>query len=209
MLNKIGFNINFAPVAEFKDKAYGGRVFSGTKEEIKDKLKNYIIGLQINVSGTCKHYPGKGMIKNTHFIPDNQKITKEDLELFDVCFKNNISSIMIGHQKVYGELDSEEKPSTVSKKIIESIPNKNTLVITDEINMWGLKFYYIFQKKQLYRDLINSGDNIILDFKISSSELEDLLDKLSKDAEKGVIDKDKIDNSVTKILRKKGYKVLI
>jgi len=208
LLKELGFNINFAPVAEFDDKAYGGRVFTGTKENVRKKLKNYIKGLQKNVLGTCKHYPGKGMIKNTHFRPDKQNITKKDLELFEICFKNNVSSVMIGHQKVYGEISSDGKPSTVSKKVIESVPDENVLIITDEINMWGLKFYYIFQKKQLYRDLINSGNNIILDFKITPSELNKLSNKLEKDVEKGLIDENKLDKSVIKILNKKSYEVV-
>lgn len=207
ILKRIDFNLNFAPVAEFSDEVYGGRVFTGTQEEIKGKLESYIKGLQKNVFGTCKHYPGKGMINNLHIKRDEQLIFKEDLELFDVCFENNISAIMIGHQIVSGELNSNGKPASVSKEVIGRLNNFSGLIISDEINMIGLKSFYLFGKKRLYRDLINSGENLILDFKLTPNSAYKLLDKLEKLVEDGKIDEDKINQSVKKILIAKGYKI--
>jgi beta-N-acetylhexosaminidase len=207
ILKRVGFNLNFAPVAEFSDNVYGGRAFTGTEEEIKDKLESYIKGLQKNVLGTCKHYPGKGMIRNLHYMKDRQEISKKDLELFDVCFENNISAIMIGHQIVSGELNSNGKPSSVSKEVIGNLGNFSGLIISDEINMVGLKRFYLLSKKRLYRDLINSGENLILDFRLTPVSAYKLLDKLEKLVGNGRIDEDKIDQSVKKILMAKGYKI--
>ena len=108
IMKKIGFNLNFSPVAEYIDDVYGGRVFVGAKKEIKNKIRFYIRGLQENVFGTCKHYPGKSMLKNLHKVSHKQKITKENLELFEVCKKEDVSSIIIGHQKVYGKIFSND-----------------------------------------------------------------------------------------------------
>ncbi len=205
-LNELGFNLNFAPVAEFEDRVYGGRVFSGTKEEIKNKLEGYIAGLQKNVLGTCKHYPGKGMINNTHYKANKQKISEEELELFESCFKNNISAVMVGHQVVYGELNSIGKPSSVSKEIISSIP-ENVLVVSDEVNMFGLRVFYLFNKKKKYRDLINAGENIILDFRLTPKSADRLIESLEKEVNKGKLNKSKINQSVKKILTLKGYEI--
>jgi len=207
LLKKLGFNLNFAPVTEFKDKVYGGRAFTGNEEEIKDKLTGYIQGLQKNVFGTCKHYPGKGMIKNTHYMSDKQEISEEDLELFNHCINNNISAIMVGHQIVSGEIDSKSKPSTVSKEVINSLKNNSQLIISDEINMWGLRFFYIMNKPRLYRDLINAGENVILDFKQTPVSVYKLISKIEKDVVNGKINEEDIDNSVKKILISKGYKI--
>lgn len=208
VLKEIGFNINFAPVAEFKDEAYGGRVFPGTKEEIQEKLKSYIKGLQTNILGTCKHYPGKGMIKNTHLVRDKQEITKEDLELFDTCFKANISAIMIGHQIVTGELDSKGKPSSVSKEVIDSLENFEGLIIGDGIAMAGLRSFYP-SKTKMYVDLINAGENIILDWPTTPTNIYKLLINLEKEVRKGNLKEEEIDKSVKKILVAKGYKIKI
>jgi len=204
ILKELGFNLNFAPVSEFEDKVYGGRVFSGTKEEVKEKLEGYILGLQENVLGTCKHYPGKGMIKNIHWSSDRQEISKEDLGLFEDCIKNNISAIMVGHQIVSGELDSDKKPSSVSKEIISNLPER-VLIISDEINMLGLRMFYFFNKRKMYKDLINSGENIILDFSVTPKSVYSLIEKLEKEVEKGEINEDTINKSVRKILLAKGY----
>lgn len=205
LLKEIGFNLNFAPVAEYSDKVYGGRTFLGSKEEIADKVAAYIRGLQKNVLGTCKHYPGKSMEKNLHYFSDKQEISKEDLSLFKVCLDNNISAIMVSHQIATGEADSKEKPSSVSKEVISTIDSP-VLVIADEINMKGLKKFYS-DKTKLYIDLINSGENLILDFDLDSSKMHKLIKNLEREAELGNIDKQKIDESVKKILIIKGYEV--
>lgn len=207
LLKKLGFNLNFAPVAEFKDNCYGGRVFTGTTQEIKEKLASYIKGLQRNILGTCKHYPGKGMIKNTHIIPDSQNISEQDIELFKICFDNNISAVIIGHQKATGILDSKNKPSSVSKEVIDSLQNYSQLIISDEINMWGLRFFYILGKSKLYMDLINAGENIILDFKLNPYYSYRLISKIEKNVENKKISKENINKSVKKILISKGYKI--
>lgn len=206
LLKELGFNMNFAPVAEFTDLAYGGRTFSGSKEEVKSKLTNYINGLQENVAGTCKHYPGKTLQTNLHVKTDTQTIDKDDLELFELCAKQKISAIMVSHPVVEGELDSQGKPSSVSEEVIGSIPN-DILVIADEINMRGLKNFYIFNKRKMYQDLINSGENFILDFKLDNKGTCKLIADLEEDVKKGKINEEKIDESVRKILKLKGYDV--
>jgi beta-N-acetylhexosaminidase len=207
LLSDIGFNINFAPVAEYSDNAYGGRAFSGAKEQVAVKIAAYIEGLQTNILGTCKHYPGKGMEKNLHEVTDSENISKEDLYLFNICLKENISSIMIGHQIASGEvINSNGKPSSVSEEVISSI-NNSVLIISDEINMQGLSSFYS-DKTEMYADLINSGENIILDFDINSFELYKLIKNIKREVKEGDIDEQKIDNSVKKILERKGYNVI-
>ncbi|MFA5856296.1 MAG: glycoside hydrolase family 3 N-terminal domain-containing protein [Candidatus Pacearchaeota archaeon] len=206
LLKKIGFNLNFAPVAEYSDDVYGGRTFIGTDEEISQKVGAYIRGLQINVLGTCKHYPGNSMEKNLHEVYDEQVISQRDLYLFDVCLENNISSIMVSHQIAKGIIESNGKPSTVSKEVVSTIED-NVLIIADEINMKGLKDFYP-EKTKLYIDLINSGENLILDFYLDPNQLYKLVEELENEVEKGNIDKQKIDESVKKILKIKGYKVV-
>jgi hypothetical protein len=145
------------------------------------------------------------MKKNLHYVSDKQNITKDDLSLFETCVKNNISAIMVSHQKVTGELNSQNKPSTVSKPVISSI-NNSTLVIADEINMLGLRRLYP-RKITLYKELINSGENLILDFQLSPESLYKLIENIEQQVEKGDINKENIDKSVKKILKTKGYKI--
>lgn len=205
LLNEIGFNLNFAPVSEYSDESYGGRVFLGEEEEVREKLRNYIKGLNSGISGVCKHYPGKGMIKNLHDEIDKQYISEKDLELFKVCYEEDIFGIMVGHQIVEGELDSMGNPASVSKEVISTIPNE-VLVISDEVNMVGLKDFYP-NKKGMYVELINSGENIILDFELTPTSAYRLILDLEKEVNSGNINEENIDESVRKILIAKGYEL--
>jgi beta-N-acetylhexosaminidase len=207
LLDSIGFNLNFAPVAEYEDLAYGGRVFSGNESQIQEKVIYYIRGLQENVFGTCKHYPGKSLLKNLHDETDMRTIEKKDIEIFEKCIENNISSIMVSHQIVEGVIDSEGKPSTISSEVIDTLGDFEGLIIADEINMKGLSSFYS-DKINLYVDLINSGEEFILDFYLSDKEMKKLLENLEEKVLAGEIEKEKINEAVIKILEMKGYEVI-
>jgi hypothetical protein len=146
------------------------------------------------------------MEKNLHDVPDEQIISERDLHLFGVCLENNISSIMVSHQIATGILDSKGKPSTVSGEIVSTVDD-SVLIIADEINMRGLKDFYP-DKTELYVDLINSGENLILDFYLDPIKLYKLIEEIETEVEKGNIDEQKIDESVKKILEIKGYGVV-
>lgn len=207
LLEKIGFNLNFAPVSEFSDEAYGGRVFLGSEESVRNKISSYIEGLQQSIMGTCKHYPGNSLIANLHKTSDYQSISEKDLELFELCEDKKVSAIMVSHQIVSGALDSNQKPSSVSEEVISSLNDYDGLIIADEINMEGLSGFYK-DKIGMYVDLINSGEELILDFELSSKDLDKLLDNLEEKILNGEISLEKIDKAVTKILQKKGYNII-
>jgi beta-N-acetylhexosaminidase len=207
LLRSLGFNLNFAPVAEYRDVAYGGRVFLGDKKEVVEKVVVYLKGLQENVLGTCKHYPGKALIKNLHEEKDIQTIEKEDLQIFEECIKNNVSSIMISHNIVEGKLNSNGLPSSVSKNVLDSLSKFKGLRIADEINMKGLSSFYK-DKVDLYIDLINSGEELILDFSLTDKQLDSLLESLNKKVLSGEIDIERINLASKKILQIKGYKLI-
>jgi len=200
---------DFSEIKNIVDESYGGRAFSGNKEEIQEKIEGYITGLQENVMGTCKHYPGRSMFTNLHDKKDKQTIGKEDLELFQTCIDNNVGAIMVSHQIADGEVNSDGKPSTVSKEVIDSLEDYPGLIVADEINMKGLKNFYLTKKRELYRDLINSGEEVILDFYLSPKKLYELLGQLEDDVENGLIDESKINRAVVRILEAKGYGIKV
>lgn len=200
LLRDVGFNLNFAPIAEYDDEVYGGRVFVGN---VSGKVGAYIEGLQENVMGTCKHYPGRAMDVDLHYFSDEVVIDREDLELFDVCLNSGIGAIMVSHQIVSGEVDSFGKPSSVSSFVIDSI-DADVLIIADEVNMRGLSMFYS-SKVDMYVDLINAGEDFILDFDLDVVEFYDLVGNIEKAVLDGRIDEDRIDESVGKIFEIKGW----
>ena len=113
---------------------------------------------------------------------------------------------MVSHQIVEGELNSKGTSSSVSPEVISNLENFSGLVIADEINMKGLFLFYP-EKIDLYIDLINSGEELILDFYLSDKQLKNLLEELELKVLSGEINEEKINRAVEKILRMKGYDV--
>lgn len=209
VLKEIGFNIDFSPVVETKNKVWPGRSFNGNVNEIKEKIEGYITGLQEDgILATAKHYPGGSLIKNPHIFKVKAKISNEDIEFFDVAIKNNVSAIMISHASVYGAVDSKGKQCTISEAIISGLRKKfKGLIITDEINMLGLKWSYLLNSNKIYIDLINAGNDVILDFS-SYNKVKKRIEETKKAVNSGKISEEKINEHVKRILERKGYKIL-
>jgi beta-N-acetylhexosaminidase len=211
-LSELGFNLDFSPIVEVRNTVWPGRSFTGNKKEVEDKISGYIKGLQEeNILATAKHYPGGSMVKNPHLIKYKTNITKEDLEYFDFAVSKNVDFVMIGHPIVYGAIDSNGKQATISPKVINNLrQNFEGIIITDAVTMMGLRLSYLFNFKKVYPDLILAGNNIILDSHIHSGykKIKKRRDYLIKQAKNDEVLMKKIDESVIKILEKKGYEVL-
>lgn len=208
ILREIGFNMNFAPVAEANGKIWNGRGFTGTSHEIGNKSLAYINALQKNgIISVVKHYPGGSIdTADTHRYIVKRVIAEDDLIPFRIAFLNNVSAVMVGHVVATGKIDSNGKPCSVSKECIDTIKNEgfNGMIITDEVNMIGLSSFYE-NKDEMYIDLINAGNDVILDFRLNPIRLDRLLNELEKHVNESRIDIKRVDESVTKILKTKGY----
>lgn len=210
ILGELGFNINFAPIAESKNTVWPGRSFTGTNEETKEKISAYIKGLRSQkILATAKHYPGGNMLKDPHWRKVSSEITESDLFLFKQAISSNVSAIMIGHAIVSGALDSKGKQSTVSPEVIFNLRSDfHGLIITDAVQMLGLRLSYLFRPSRLYPDLIKAGNDIILDTsKTNQIKIKNNIKRIKKEIEKGEIEERQIDSSVKRILKAKGYSV--
>jgi len=210
LLKELGFNINFAPVVDLEDTIWNCRTFAGTPQEISEKANSYITGLQENgIIATSKHYPGKTLfIKDPHKYIVYASIDKNDLLPFEQTIKNNVSAIMISHIIVNGSVDSELKPSVVSKKLVSDLREQfNGLIITDEIRMLGLKKYYK-DIDQMYIDLFKADNDLILNFDINLGNLYHMISVIENAVRAGEIGEDRIDDSVIRILKAKGINVV-
>ncbi|HOF44138.1 MAG TPA: glycoside hydrolase family 3 N-terminal domain-containing protein [Candidatus Pacearchaeota archaeon] len=212
ILNELGFNLDFSPIVETKNNVWPYRTFTGTPEEIKGKISGYIEGLHSeNILTTAKHYPGGSLIKNPHLIKYKANISLEELSYFDFAISQGIDFIMVGHPIVYGAIDSKGKQSSISPEVIGELKNKfNGVIITDAVTMMGLRISYLFNFKKVYPDLILAGNDIILDTHKNSkyNSLVKRRNELKKAVLEGRVSQDRIDKSVEKILKIKGYQVV-
>ena len=212
ILNELGFNLDFSPVVEVRNNVWIGRSFTGTDREIKEKISGYIEGLhKENIFATAKHYPGGNLVKNPHLIKYKVEATKQELEMFDEAINSSVDFIMVGHPVIYGELDSKGKQATISPEVILPLKEKfEGLVITDAVTMLGLRISYLFNFKKVYPDLILAGNDIILDTHVNSKykKIKKRRDEILKEVKKDSDLEKRINESVKKILEKKGYNVV-
>lgn len=121
--------------------------------------------------------------------------------------KNGVSAVMVSHVIVNGAANSEKKPAVVSKGLVGRLRNKFTgLIITDEINMLGLKQYYSGDDR-LYVDLFKAGNDLIINSNGDMTELQRIISLIEDKVIEGEISEDRIDDSLVRILNAKGINV--
>ncbi len=206
LMKELGFTINFSPVVDKEDKIWGCRAFS---DDIEGKSVSYIRGLQNQgIIATAKHYPGNTLIgKDPHVDVAFSIINEDDLKPFKWAINNGVKAVMINNLITSGEVDSEHKPSVVSGNVIKTLGKDfDGLILSDEVGMAGIKGFYTDEKK-MYIELVNAGNDVILDFRTEPWHLYKVISIIEDGVKNGEIKEDKIDESVIKILKAKGFKV--
>ncbi|MAG52995.1 MAG: hypothetical protein CMH62_03465 [Nanoarchaeota archaeon] len=207
ILKKLGFNINFSPVVDQEDTIWGCRSFSNN---VAGNAVYYIRGLQgQGIIATAKHYPGKTLIgRDPHKSVEFSVIEDEDLEPFKWAANNNVGAVMVSHLVTSGKVDSGFSPSVVSGNVINGLKKDfDGLVLSDEVGMNGLKGVYSRDERAMYIDLVNAGNDVILDFRIEPWHLFKVVSIIENAVETGEISEERIDDAVIKILKAKGFKV--
>lgn len=224
VLETMGLNLNFSPVCDVRNRIWPPRTFKGSLDEISEKIEAYMEGLHRNgVLTTAKHYPGVSMIGDPHLRSYKARVYEEDLITFTRAIAARTDAVMIGHPIAYGAVDSKHKPATVSREVISNLRKKfNGLVITDAIAMLGLRGHYFFNFSRAYVNAMQAGNDIILDTinvplldfinlnLLNSSPYKAIKRRIravALAASEGKINKERINESVRRILQKKGYEV--
>ncbi len=207
-LNSLGFTINFAPVVDLRDEIWKCRAFPGNEEEIVELAEAYILGLQSEgIIATAKHYPGKTLVvKDPH-----KEIVAATIDSLDIApyeqLNEIVQGVMISHLVVEGAVNSQGRPAVVAENIVHDLKNKYTgLVITDEIQMLGLRNFYR-SLDEMYVDVFKANNDIILNFGEDPEEMQRMIKIVAEAVQQGEIPETRIDVSVRKILEAKGFVV--
>ena len=207
ILNKIGVNMNFAPVLDIQrfndDHAIGDRCFGDNKDDV---LKKGIIMMNAlknnNLIPVVKHFPGHGLVKkDSHiFLPMTFKNIKEveDIEPFKEAINNGCDAIMVSHIMVR-KLD-KFNPASLSKKVIkdylvDELKYKG-LIITDDLKMKAVNLFYGYKRSSL--KAINAGNDLVL-IGASYSNIKKCFSYIIKKATDEI--KNNIDLSYKKIIK--------
>ena len=206
-LKDLGFNINFAPVADL-GLTYG-RSFSTNPDEVVRYAS--AVGKAYDEAGlwySYKHFPGIGktdvdLHADTSVVPvSKETLLNEDTKVFVDLIKQskpNTYAIMVSHA-MYPQIDADH-PSSLSKAIITDWLRKdmgyNGVVVTDDMDMGALAKHYTFGDMAVQSIL--AGSDILLVCH-EYEHMQEAYNGLMKAVKNGRISKERLDESVKRIL---------
>lgn len=208
MLNKSGYNMNFAPVLDVLSKntsdSIGNRSFGKNAEDVSKYGVETMKQLQKhNIIPVIKHFPGQGKAKvDSHFLlPTLKQIDKEDIKPFEDAIKSDADALMVGHIRIKSV--SKLYPASLSRTMIKQIRlkyNFKGVIVSDALKMRAIK--YIYGTKRAFRKAIFAGNDLIL---VTYGYREDIdsIKSFIKLVKKGKIKERRIDYSVNRILKLK------
>lgn len=209
-LKSMGFNINFAPVADVGSN--DRRSYSKTPAEVTAFVKAAAGGYeQEKMLYSLKHFPGIGKGKidshvDAYRIPvDNETLHREDLLPFQTLIreKNPDNFFVLVSHLTYPALD-ETYPASLSKKIVTGVLRNEMgykgLIITDDTEMGALSKHYEF--KDIGVKAVEAGADIVMVCHEYEHEKE-VYNGLLKAVQSGEISQERVDASVRRILRVK------
>lgn len=213
-LKDLGFNINFAPVADL-GLTYG-RSFSTNPDEVVRYAS--AVGKTYDEAGlwySYKHFPGIGktdvdLHADTSVVPvSKETLLNEDTKVFVDLLKQskpNTYAIMVSHA-MYPQIDADH-PSSLSKAIITDWLRKdmgyNGVVVTDDMDMGALAKHYTFGDMAVQSIL--AGSDILLVCH-EYEHMQEAYNGLMKAVKDGRISKERLDESVKRILLMKMSKI--
>lgn len=206
-LKELGFNINFAPVADL-GLTYG-RSYSTNPDEVVRYAS--AVGKSYDEAGlwySYKHFPGIGktdvdLHADTSIVPvSKETLLSEDTKVFVDLIKQskpNTYTIMVSHA-MYPQIDPDH-PSSLSKAIITDWLRKdmgyNGVVVTDDMDMGALAKHYTFGDMAVQSIL--AGSDILLVCH-EYEHMQEAYNGLMKAVKDGRISKERLDESVKRIL---------
>lgn len=209
-LQGLGFNVNFAPVADVN--AANQRSYGGSSGIVTDFVRQAAAGyLSAGLLFTLKHFPGigKGII-DSHIDESKISAPRSTLEAEDfVPFRQMINElnpdnylIMVSHL-TYSAIDPNN-PASLSAKIMTDLLRDQMgfqgVIITDDLEMGAVSKYYSFD--DLGVKAVQAGADVVLVCHEYKHEIA-VYNGLLKALQSGELDRRRIDNSVRRIIKMK------
>lgn len=154
-LAELGFNVNFAPVADLAnvaDSAMKDRAYGSEAAVVAPFVTAMMNGLQEQDVVAClKHFPGIGSTSSdTHtglatITKAAEELLAEELQVFKSGIDAGAQMIMVGHVNVPA-LDEDNNPASMSKAVITDMLRNELgydgVIIADALNMAAISEYY-------------------------------------------------------------------
>lgn len=210
----LGIHVNFAPVIDVnsnaKNPVINNRSFGQDNKNVALKGLAYMQGMQDNgVLAVGKHFPGHGDTGvDSHYdlpVVDRSVSELKNTELmpFKVLINNGLGGIMVAHLSLPKIEPAHNRPSTLSKIIVDSLLikslNFNGLIFTDALNMKGVTKHY--KPGQIEVEALLAGNDILL----FPEDTETAINAIINAVKNGIISSELIDNKCKKVLKTKKW----
>lgn len=209
ILSTLGFNLNLAPVVDVSTDA-NDYMYERTLKEDTDLTSIYAKTViksskGTGVSYTLKHFPGYGNNKDTHIDSSfdersYEEILSDALPPFISGIEEGAEAVMVSHN-VVRSIDSENPASLSSEinKLLREKLNFTGIIITDDVAMLALKDISDTSSKA-----IKAGSDLVI-----TTDYVESFNAIKKALKDDVIDEERINHSVFRILAWKYYKKLM
>ena len=213
-LNRYGFDIDFAPVADVNTNpeniVIGARAFSSDPAVAAPMVTSYLQGLKdAGVTGCIKHFPGHGDTKaDTHYgYAQSLKTWEQMRDCEMVTFKAGIQwgtqLIMTAHIAV-PNVTGSDIPATMSSVILQDKLRGELgyqdIIITDAMEMGAITQQYTNAEAAV--GTLQAGADIVL----GPQNFVEAFDAVVKAVENGVLTEQRINESVRRVLKLKKQK---
>lgn len=208
-LKEIGFNVDFAPVAdvvpEGGNDVLDDRSFGSDPLAVGDMVANMVEGIEgTGVSSCLKHFPGIGSAEeDTHDGRAETTKTLDEMRQTDfVPFQAGIEAgadfVMVSHVTA-SAVDEDGLPSSLSKTIMTDVLRDELgfegVIITDALNMTAITDYYTPEEAAV--KAIEAGADMLL----MPEDFNKAYDALLAAVQDGTISEERINESLRRIYR--------
>lgn len=209
-LKRMGFNWNFAPVADVltvADNIISDRSFGTDAQQVKELAVALADGLKSQgIMSTFKHFPGHGATQgDTHegysLVDKNyEELKQAELIPFAAAQDAAVDAIMVAHVSV-PKIIGDNTPCTLSEVMITDILRGDLryegLVITDAMSMGAIVNNYTCAEATV--KAIEAGVDVIL----MPQNLDEAVEGIKQAIKAGRLTEERINESVRRILEAK------
>lgn len=214
-LNELGFNLDFAPVADVAGSGngvMGDRVFGSDARLVGDMVSNVVEGMEgTGISSCLKHFPGIGDTdSDTHDGRVETTKTLDEMRASDfIPFQAGIEAgadfVMVSHVTV-SAVDGDALPSSLSKTMMTDVLRNELgfqgVIITDALNMSAITEYYTTEEAAV-KAIVAGADMLLM-----PDDFYAAYDAVLAAVQDGTIPEERIDESLERIYRVK-YKNMV
>lgn len=208
-LSEIGFNVDFAPVADVagEGSALGKRSFGSDPQVVGEMVTNVVSGIEgTGVSACLKHFPGLGSTsEDTHdgrveIAKSLDEMRASDFVPFSAGIEAGADFVMVSHATAPA-LDEENVPSSLSRKVITDTLRGELgfegVVITDALDMTAITEYYTPEEAAVMA--LEAGADMLL----MPEDFEKAYNAVLAAVQDGTISEERINESLDRIYRVK------